>query len=414
MRAVAAGISRLAPAVIASIVLAFILGIAIIRSALVQVYGGQGAAAPVFVRNSVEARGLAAMQAGLDARDADAGRQALGQAREVLADDPLSSRAFVAAAFALEAMRQGDAALDAMEVALKRDPRNSYARNWMIDRSLRAGRYAVALEHLDAAMRQQPDLRLKLTQAMVPMLAANGMVEAFATRLAQEPVWGESFLDQARREPALQPRLTALMLELARSAPNSVSSEMIGAVSSSVISQGNPRDARRIYSAFFPQARDSARGVFNGGLNNVNAPAPFNWTLSSDGTATATFVRDGSMEGIEVRALGGAERRVADQFLTLPAGRYVLASDVARASLTGDAVASWRVTCPRDGRILTDLPLPSDGLEGERTFVMFSVPPECGAQRLMLMLRQQRTSGGAILVDSVELERTGAFVEAQP
>jgi hypothetical protein len=137
--------------------------------------------------------------------------------------------------------------------------------------------------------------------------------------------------------------------------------------------------------------------VFNSQFNDNRAPPPFNWSYSS-GSAGLAEPADGKLR---VLFYGRTNSVMASQLLLLTPGSYKF-----KASESGevaDGALVWALSCLDSGKELMSLPI---GKSAESTF---TVPAQCGAQRLDLNgvgLEQPEQSDveiGPVLVEKVEI-----------
>lgn len=388
---------------------AAIIGIVAIRSAGRELLGGQGETALFgFVARSSPALDIAAARAGESIGTRSDAAIVLSRARAALRQNPLSSGAFVGAALALKRLGQDKRAQNAMETALRRDPRDLHARMWLITRSLEHSQFRLTLSHLDALMSLEPTIGYDVARLIIPLLRAPGMVDAFAVQFDKNPAWGPAFLDHARRAPEVAQPLYALMFELAKRRDVGLPKDSVVGVVDSAMARGDYAEARLIYGAFFPGTQSKNMLLNNSGLDEIDAPAPFNWTLIPNADVTAMLIVDGELHGLEIHALGGSGADVLSQTLTLPPGNYLIKSTIVTASLKAPASAIWSLDCDRSGLVLGTLVLPSQTRMARRVDGALTVPVGCPVQRLVLTVNQSRTSEGTMLIDDVSVVRTGA------
>ena len=146
-----------------------------------------------------------------------------------------------------------------------------------------------------------------------------------------------------------------------------------------LVAAGQYQKARAIWSRL-PGAAPSSSSqlIFDSDFKGSDAPAPFNWTLTS---STAGLAERQSGGRLHVIFYGQEDGVLATQLLTLAPGRYRLAMRV-----VGDAAharpLTWTVTCARTKQPLLAFS-PADAKRAAQG-LSFEVPDGCEAQYLAL------------------------------
>jgi hypothetical protein len=147
----------------------------------------------------------------------------------------------------------------------------------------------------------------------------------------------------------------------------------------SLVAAGQYQKARAVWSRLAGAAASSGgQLIFDPGFKGSDAPAPFNWTLTS---STAGLAERQSGGRLHVIFYGQEDGVLAAQLLTLSPGRYRLAMRVA-----GDAAharpLTWTVTCARAKESLLAFS-PADAGRAAQG-LSFEVPDGCEAQYFQL------------------------------
>lgn len=331
-------------------------------------------------------------------------RSLLRMAREALRADPLSSRAPFAAAVALAQLGNYDLAERAMALAVRRDPRNIAAHQWLVERRLRSRQYPDALRELDAIMRLRPALSSDITRVMVNFLRAPGMVEAFAEMGSTNPPWLPVFLDHAARDPEVAPELYSLMRELGSDSRVLLPVQSVSQVAQAALSRGDTMAAVSLYRAFFPaSANAGSDAVFDGSFQGLAGAAPFSWTFHSTLSGDAFRSEDG---GLQVSVRSGAATDLVTQAIVISPGDYQIRSDVRQSNLIGSRALYWQVRCTRDGHVITELPIPSNVQRLQSVSSDLTVETGCEALIIALVGGDDSASGDA-QIDAISVTRIG-------
>jgi hypothetical protein len=291
---------------------------------------------------------------------------ALVQVREFAAKSPLSADPYLVEGAI--AQSEGRPAERLFVEARARDPRSRGARYFLADQYFRTGVIARGLIEMAALSRLSPRAAAPFVPALV----------AYAREPGAVPQLGMFFRAMPELEPAVlslladDVRNADLVLALAttgkRSAPVP---EWQGKLLVGLAAAGEYRKAREVWSRL--SGVKTAPLLFNPDFEELDAPAPFNWSLPTTGDGVAEMAGGGILH---VLYYGRQETVLASQLLLLPAGRYALAMQV-----SGDGAADtlqWTVRCANRDQSLLRLPV-------RRRQERFTVPPgNCPAQWLEL------------------------------
>lgn len=298
----------------------------VVRSAFLQNYPLTPAEPPALLAGSDSVRGHRALAALLaDPKiERDVLLALLGDARAGLAAAPLDAQSMAATAYAFDRLGQHDKAMQAMELALRRDPRDLLARYWLIGKAQQQGRNADLVRHLDALMRLRPRLTDDLAKAMVVLAKEPGTVPAFADALARRPLWSANFLDQYLREAGHRPAQLQLLTTLAARDRGAVAPRIVGQFATALLAEGRADDALAVYRAFYPQGAPGA-ALRNPRFADALLPPPFDWTLRDDDNGYARLDGEGAERRLEMVPERAAGVGLATQVVALTPGRWRVA-----------------------------------------------------------------------------------------
>lgn len=387
----------------AGVTLSAVVAIVAFRSAAIELLSSSGAQAPFgFVRQSEAASEIALYRQTSENVTAQAASGLLAEARAVAARYPLSVNAPFAAGIAQARLGDNNAAGEAMQLTIERNPRNRIVRTWLSEQALRKGDFTEALRQLNALMRVEPTLVPQISQAMVPFLFAPDMVDAFADAAEDRPPWLPSFIDGARRDPRLVRQVYALMLEIAAREPDAVEPRNIVEVINAAQSRGDFDSGFRLLKAFYPLAfAEGGNRVFDPRFMEVEGAAPFVWTIDRDSGTVAA----GTSSGLEVVGRVSAGTTLASQSLILAPGNYALSSRGQVSS--GDSGAMWVLSCQGSNQPIAAAS-PANAIAasmGGNPGVLFTVPPGCGFTALALVAESQVVGDNPLSIQSVSVIR---------
>ncbi len=134
--------------------------------------------------------GFAATSAAVTRGDAGA---ALAQARALVRQDPANPRAIGLFGVTLLLAQQADAARDAFALGARLGWRDAATQRYEFVQALQAGDAARAARHLDALLRQTPDLADR-DSLLAAILAYEQGRAAVATQLQGDPGWAQGFV----------------------------------------------------------------------------------------------------------------------------------------------------------------------------------------------------------------------------
>ena len=301
----------------------------------------------------------------------DPSRSILQQVEQIARAAPLAPEPYLVHGALAQAEGQPDRAERLFAEARLRDPRSEAARYFLADRYLRTGRDDQALAEVAAFSRLVPGASAQFAPALAGFARTPGAIPQLRTFFRSSPEFEPLVLGALAADPGN----ADLILALAGPADGSADPGWQARLVAGLVEQ---RQYARAYSVWrkVSGVRGGANGLFNPRFQKLSAPAPFNWTFSTQG-GVAEPNGDGQLQLIYY---GREDAVLAQQLLLLRPGRYQLRMSLSGQAGDGSAI-SWSVTCLPQNRAIFALPLK----QGERQAAgVFSIPSGCPAQRLEL------------------------------
>jgi hypothetical protein len=303
-----------------------------------------------------------------------------------IARDPTNVVAIASAGLARDLARQPDRAarLFAYSDALSR--RDLPTQLWLIESAVAKGDPGTALRHYDVALRTSRSAASLLFPILVDATASPSITEPLARTLATRPPWGPQFVQQLAQSgrdlgaaAALYRAMRALKVE--------VPEQTVATLTGRMVEARDYQAAWRLYADFHPGARpDTLR---NGDLRQqVGFPSPFDWTLSEEPSLGAQLIADKGGGALAFDASVDAGGIAARQLLMLPPGRHALSGRAYDTAQAGVRRPVFRVRCVETigAETLGQVELPSADVNGAGFQLPFSVPGNCRAQWLELVI----------------------------
>jgi len=363
------------PGAIAILLMAVLLGLLVLRVALLETYLARDPARAAEIWPShpaaIMASGLARM--GKDAAGGHSvSRSLVGQIIDASTKAPLAAEPFLVRGVDATLQGKRDLAQLSFAAARDRDPRSIPARYFLADHFLKSGRARQGLVEVSALTRLVPGSMASVG----PYLAA----------FARDPRGRDEVRQLLRRNPELEP---VVLQELASDPGNarlivSLWSGRTGEaiqpwqqkLLESMIAAGQFQDANDVWTRFSGKAaasenrQDGFKGAGRG---------PFSWTLASGPSGVVESGADGSAHVIYY---GRDDQVLATRLFVLGPADHQIAMRI--TGVSGDAGSmSWTVRCLPSGAELGRLPL---GGAEQDIQLLFKVPDhQCEAQRVELV-----------------------------
>lgn len=352
---------------------ALLCGVVVVRNAVVRQYAElyPQVAERIWPSHPSSELWFGLTQIGFNARDRKpVGPATLNLIRDASFKSPLSAEPFLVRG--VEAQLAGNQVLatKSFQAAELRDGRSIPARYFLAEQYFRSGDTSRGLREIAILARMVPNGVDNLAPFiasyakdprnrphLLALFRSDRLIEQAALRiLASDAANADLILDLARHSNAA-PLWGDRLLQ-------------------TLVAAGQYQKARAVWSRLAGLAPSQGQLIFDPGFKGSDAPAPFNWSLTS---STAGLAERQSGGRLHVIFYGQEDGVLATQLLTLAPGRYRLGMRI-----SGDAARplTWTVTCARAKEpllafSLTDAKRAAQGLS-------FEVPQGCEAQYLEL------------------------------
>ncbi|MEF2154750.1 hypothetical protein V3390_00630 [Luteimonas sp. FXH3W] len=315
---------------------------------------------------------VAAMESG-----ALAGAALMPLATQALADRPVDGRAYrvMAVATADQGNIEGYRAL--INAAVRWAPRDRLTRVYLFEDALAQGSAPLAVEHLDALLRDVPQIAAEAARQIAPLMSLPVMQDAMRQRLTSKPNWGPAFVAELAKQPTL-------------------------------------RSVARSYWLDSVAHTDSDALLYDPGFERGPVDGAFGWRLPSMPGADAGFSTEQPLAGKQSVAMDFLGRSVTVngpyQDLSLSPGRYQV-SLLTRDETGAERPFAWTVSCTAGGpRELARLEVGGPLRRGlQRAVLNFTVPAGCVGQRLAFRdggrNLVERQYSGRLTVDIADFRR---------
>lgn len=292
--------------------------------------------------------------------------------RDAAAKAPLAPEPFLVRGVQGQMAGNQQLATAAFVAGRLRDGRSIPARYFLAEQYFRQGDAARGLREIAILARMIPD-------------GVNDLAP-FVASYAKDPRTQPQLRALFRSDPGLeQAALTTLATDarnadmvLGLATPSAKAPQWTEMLLRSLIKAGEYGKAQQIW-AKLGRVRPANSSIFDSKFEGSDAPAPFNWTLTSSTVGLAERQPGGRLHVI---FYGQEDGLLAGQLLVLAPGRYRLAMRIEGQGV-GAAALRWSVTCARSGQTLASLPL-SEAARASAG-APFEVPADCGAQNLQLI-----------------------------
>ena len=277
----------------------------------------------LFAREALQARAWLALAAG---DWADAARQ--GEA--LVSRDPFNPAAPALLGAARASLGDAEGAEAAYRVARQMGWRDDLTQRYWRDRALERGDYITASAHVDALLRQRPDL-LSDRDLLDPLERSDQGQQALATRLVARPDWLIFYMADVWDTPRDILLIRAAVLGRAARLGVVGGCEPAGKIAFRLAQFGEAAVASRLWHEHCPAAGTGlvTDGNFAGATFSPTI-SPFDWQFVSNSdvdTAFAPAPKDGNGgvgQWLTISTSAPFTRIVASQFIIVPAGAYRL------------------------------------------------------------------------------------------
>jgi hypothetical protein len=311
-------------------------------------------------------------------------------AREALDHDPLTPDALTLLGRFAQEKDDDRQAAELMRLASRVNLRSLEPQIWLLDRDIRRGDVAPALQRIDVLFRGQTSGSLDpLILALAPALTSEPYRRGFVALLRTNPKWRASVLGELAAKSSDFPGLNALFSAL-QSGDSPPTSPELAAFLTRLISGGMLDQAYLAWIRSLPPERLRRPDyLYNARFQYALTNLPFDWVFAPVSGALIGVRTENGRRILDVDFFGS---RVSFQnvshLLTLAPGPYRLSGLERSENLQNERGLWWRLFCvgkPADSLAVTDL---LTGDQPWRDFTVdFEVPREnCPYQELILEL----------------------------
>jgi hypothetical protein len=305
----------------------------------------------------------------------------LGRVKDGMNAAPLAVEPYLIRGALAQSEGRSDLAERLFLEARARDPRSAAARYFLAERFLASGRAAEGLTEISVLARLVPGGSQLLVPALVRYARAPGSEASLKATLAANPQVGQAVLAVLATDASNADLIMRIAGPLTPGNAETPPPAWQGRLLSALVEKGEfvrARDLWRQVSGIVPA---TPAGLVNSRFAELNAPPPFNWSLSSGSFGIAEPAEDGQLKVI---FYGREDAELASQLLLLPAGQYRLQME-ASGDAADDSGLEWSVICLPSKAKLAGVPLKGATLAAKSLGATFAVPGQgCEAQWLKL------------------------------
>lgn len=356
----------------------------------------QPAAALAFRSGAAEAAAKAGEQA-LAGRDT---ARAIMLAQQAVEHAPIDARAVRVLGMALTRAGREDQGGKLMLKAGALGWRDTPTQVWLITQATYQMDLPTLVERVDGLLRRQvkTDDMLRLFH----FLARDQRVRReIIARLVEDPPWGERFFTRANLLRPVEFAAHGQLLREFKREGGRVDRVRLAPFTARLVSAGKFREARQIWAELREGPRPPRSSyvidpefVADMGGSSAEPAYPFEWRLRDEEGGYAVIGTPPMLSGetsLQAESNGGPAITIAEQTITLPAGRRTLNYDIISDTHAAGEAFEWSLTCLRGGSRVDGRPGPVRKIGAwSRMTIDFTVPGQaCGAQKLELRTRQR-------------------------
>ena len=312
------------------------------------------------------------------------GRQS-ASLRRAIVRDPIDTQALSALAMIEEYSGNEAQARKLFLLSEAASRRNTLSQIWLVEDAVGRGDVEGAIRHYDRAMRVSVDARTSLLPVLVKASSEPGILQALLPVVKQRPLWWKDYLNKLALSGTdanvMASVLRATSPDLRRSDERYLAERTLRRM----IALGAGAEAT-VAANRLEHAPGSVRSLQNGNFEVSDNILPFAWWLKDDGSIRAyrDVVPNGTL-GLRVEAGAGASGLVAQQFIGLRPGRYVLKGVSGGVAADITARPSVELTCG-DGERFAKFTLPPSPDQGGPFSFAFEIPSTaCTVQSVMIV-----------------------------
>ena len=311
----------------------------------------------------------------------DAGKISAAEklAVESLRRDPTIIAAVQSIGLAAQLSGDTDKANRLLSYAQQLSRRNLQTHLWAIEYYVARTDTSKVLEEYDLALRTSLFARNLLFPVLGGAISDPVVARDLIVRLKRQPLWSEAFLSFVAGDTRVTPVAAVNFLRTLRASNMPFASAGLATL---VARSLNSLEFQTAWTAYVLKRPGAERlRVRDPEFKALpDDPAPFDWTLSNDGSISAYIDEQRGTNQLEVEAGSGSAGIAAQQLQLLPSGEYRLVVDA--RSISEGARLVWSLTC-QDGAELTKLTM-SSGSAKRYTGSKFTTPTNCPLQTLTL------------------------------
>jgi hypothetical protein len=307
--------------------------------------------------------------------------------RDALDQSPALASPIVLAA--LDAEQSGDSkrAERLMVQAKARDPRSTITRFWLLDRYMRTGRYALALDEVGPALRLRRQAMTVIMTVLATLANEPEFQAALAKKLASAPYWRTSFFQAASQETDPDVLLSLLASSRGELPDQKMEAEQKYVFQKMIEADDGVRAYRAWKSMLPARYRGRANGIYDSNFARWPGAEPFNWVVEDSEIGISRMVAAGDLpqgSALNVRYFGSTAGVLAEQYVHVPPGNYRLSAVARRRSqgATGGRLNLQARCAP--GEVIASVLLDPIGPGLRRFSAPLTVGPNCHILRVSI------------------------------
>ena len=315
--------------------------------------------------------------------------EATAGARQALVANPLTPEALTLLGRVAQGKDDDQRALELMRLASRVNLRSLEPQIWLLDRDIRHGDVALALQRIDILFRGQTSGTDPLVLALAPALTSEAYQRGFVALLRTNPKWRASILGELAARSSDLPGLDALFAAL-QAGDNPPTTPELATFLTRLINGGMLDQAYLAWTKSLPAERLQRQDyLYNSRFQYALTNLPFDWVFAPVSGALIGVSTENGGRILNVDFFGGrVPFQNVSHLLTLAPGPYRLSGLERAENLQNERGLWWRLFCvgkPADQLAATDL------LTSEKPWrefaVDFDVPRDnCPYQELILEL----------------------------
>ncbi len=333
--------------------------------------------------------------------------------RDVLVRSPFDVRALRVLGLTEARATREDAADDLLTLAGNWSLRDDPTHAWLVERRLRRGDYASSFAHADTLVRRREDIQPQVFRLFTVAGAQDPQrsLPVVARLLAARPPWRLAYLNSLNETPqGLQ--VAASLAVLLQAGPAPFTNDELHQFYSALGNAGSIESVQTIRRRLNRPPIDTA--VTNGGFDEADHPAPFQWRLYENAGIVAEIAADDlspSNAALRVDYDGYATGTIAEQLTYLTPGAYRLTAAVRSETGNPSVRLAWTLSCATGGGEKVSIPTAAPGATGNTWTNLsgrFEVPASCPAQWLRLETRAgDSRAPNAVWFDRIAISPAG-------